>query len=143
MPGTNMIMVMFFLITGTLIYGMVSENNRQAMVKVNDRGAATTFLLYAEQADKFLSTQRALTGNITTQIQFPSWLTKNKDIRIYADNGRGFVYMPAQSNVYQFLMSLTENSSMIGLSNSQHIITNIGPVPKPPVIPAYCIVYII
>lgn len=143
MLGTNTLMVMLFIFIGAISYRAVNESNRQASVIASDQGAATTFFLYVEQLDRFLSANPTFTGSVTTQIQFPAWLNKNKDIMMYVENGRGYVYMSAKSNVYDSLVSRTESSSMIGLTDSNSIITNLGPIPKPSIIPQNYIVYII
>ncbi|AVX40717.1 type IV pilus biogenesis protein PilM [Yersinia massiliensis] len=143
MLGTNTIMVILFLFIGAIGYSAVNESNRQASIIASDQGAATTFFLYVEQLDKYLSANPTFTGSITTQIEFPTWLSKNNNINMYAENGRGYVYMSAKSNVYDSLVSRTENSSMIGLTDSNSIITNLGPIPKPSVIPQNYIVYMI
>ncbi|HHH1742762.1 TPA: type IV pilus biogenesis protein PilM [Yersinia enterocolitica] len=143
MLGTNTMMVMLFIFIGAISYRAANENNRQAIVTVYDQAAATTFFLYVEQLDGFLSANPTFTGSVTNQIQFPTWLIKNDDIKMYVENGHGYVYMPAKSNVYESLVSRTENSSMIGLTDSNNIITNLGPIPKPAIIPQNYIVYMI
>lgn len=143
MLGTNTMMVMLFIFIGAISYRAANENNRQAIVTVYDQAAATTFFLYVEQLDGFLSANPTFTGSVTNQIQFPAWLIKNDDIKMYVENGHGYVYMPAKSNVYESLISRTENSSMIGLTDAISIITNLGGIPKPAIIPQNYIVYMI
>ncbi|MGJ0637231.1 type IV pilus biogenesis protein PilM [Xenorhabdus bovienii] len=143
MFSLNNIMIVVFLLLGGYMLDRVKTNEISSNTVAKNNISTTTFILYADSLSSFLRSNSSFSGAVTNQITLPRWLPKDENIKMYADNGRGYVYTPDRSSIYRALLTDTDNSSMIGITDKTNIITNIGAIPKPSFIPENYIVYVI
>lgn len=103
---------------------------------------AYSFLSFATAFDAYFDAHPSGSGDVTTKIPLPSWLPENNDIKAYISGERGYVFMPTEKGVYSELLALTENSALLGVSDSSTINISDGEITKPSFIPQGYIVYV-
>ncbi|EKY4018926.1 type IV pilus biogenesis protein PilM [Enterobacter roggenkampii] len=104
--------------------------------------AAKSFLVYTEAFDSYYSSNSTGNGDVTGKVSLPAWTPVNDDIRMYINNGYGYVFMPSEGGVLSELKKATDNSALLGVSDGTSIKTNTGTLPKPAFIPSGYIVYV-
>lgn len=142
MLNLNSVLVVFFLFLGTHLLNVIKEKDADVTSQVTDNLLTTTFMLYADSLATFKKNHPSHTGAVTTQLPLPHWLAKNPEIKTSIHHGIGYVYMPSKPSLYQSLMTATENSSRLGVTNARQLITPTEAISKPSFIPKDYIVYL-
>ncbi|WP_016857593.1 type IV pilus biogenesis protein PilM [Candidatus Williamhamiltonella defendens] len=141
MLNLNSVLVMVFIVLGAGTGHIMKEKNAGVTSQVTDSLFTTTFLLYADTLSTFKKNHPAYTGTVSAHGLLPPWLGKKPEIMMKMDSGIGYVYMPNKSRLYAGLMSATDHSSLMGVTDEHHLITLSGQIPKPPFIPENHLVY--
>ncbi|NDO82795.1 oxidoreductase [Citrobacter sp. NCU1] len=102
---------------------------------------ASLFLNYTSAFDDYYLSNASAVGDVTSKVVVPVWLPKEASIKMYVNNGYGYVYMPTASGVFSEIMKSTDNSALVGISDNSVIKTNSGTITKPAFIPSGYIVY--
>ncbi|BGI52316.1 MAG: hypothetical protein HamCj_06690 [Candidatus Hamiltonella defensa (Ceratovacuna japonica)] len=141
MLNLNSVLVVFFIFMSTHLFNTLKEKDAEVTSQVTDSLFTTTFLLYADSLSTFKKNHPAYTGRVNADLFLPPWLGKKPEIRMHIENGIGYVDMPNQAGLYAGLMSATDHSSLMGVTDEHHLITLSGQIPKPPFIPENHLVY--
>lgn len=102
----------------------------------------STFLNYVSAFDAYYLTNGNGSGEVTNKVLLPSWLPPDPSVRMYIENSRGYVFMPAGSGLLSDLMKKTDYSSLVGFSDTTYINTVSGKLDKPTFVPTGYIVYV-
>ncbi|EDT7989585.1 type IV pilus biogenesis protein PilM, partial [Salmonella enterica subsp. enterica serovar Johannesburg] len=102
---------------------------------------ALLFLNYVNVFDSYYELNPDYNGDVTHNVTAPSWLPANVDIKMFIENKRGYVFMPAYPGVYNNILKRTEGSVLVGVSDSSSLVTEAGRINKPSFIPSGYIVY--
>lgn len=141
MLNLNSVLVMAFILLGAGTGHILKGKDAEVRSQVTDSLFTTTFLLYADSLSTFKKNHPAYAGTVNADGLLPPWLGKKPEIRMHIENGIGYVDMPNQAGLYAGLMSATDHSSLMGVTDEHHLITLSGQIPKPPFIPENHLVY--
>ncbi|GAB7400903.1 hypothetical protein OUHCRE2_43620 [Enterobacter asburiae] len=103
---------------------------------------ASLFLNYTAAFDAYYLANGSANGDVTNKVTLPVWLPNDVTIKMYVNGGYGYVFMPSASGVLSEIMRATDNSALIGFTDSTSIISLAGKNQKPNFIPAGYIVYV-
>ncbi|WP_174891721.1 type IV pilus biogenesis protein PilM, partial [Candidatus Williamhamiltonella defendens] len=117
MLNLNSVLVMVFIVLGTGTGHIMKEKNAGVTSQVTGRLFTTTFLLYADSLSTFKKKYPAYNGRVNADLFLPPWLGKKPEIRMHIENGIGYVDMPNQAGLYAGLMSATDHSSLMGVTD--------------------------
>lgn len=121
-------------------YGNLRADNDSYAVSLRE-GKALLFLNYVNVFDSYYELNPDYNGDVTHNVTVPSWLPANVDIKMFIENKRGYVFMPAYPGVYNNILKRTEGSVLVGVSDSSSLVTEAGRINKPSFIPSGYIVY--
>ncbi|ELN0824797.1 type IV pilus biogenesis protein PilM [Salmonella enterica] len=121
-------------------YGNLRADNDSYAVSLRE-GKALLFLNYVNVFDSYYELNPDYNGDVTHNVTAPSWLSGNVDIKMFIENKRGYVFMPAYPGVYNNILKRTEGSALVGVSDSSSLVTEAGRINKPSFIPSGYIVY--
>ncbi|EGH9360821.1 type IV pilus biogenesis protein PilM [Salmonella enterica] len=114
----------------------------KSFVETSRESNAALFLNYVTAFDSYFLNNGSATGDVTTKITLPMWLPNDGSIRMYISGGYGYVFMPSSSGLLSEIMKSTDNSLLVGFSDSTSIVTLGGRISKPAFIPPGYIVYL-
>jgi hypothetical protein len=103
---------------------------------------STDFLIYANSLDSYIKANPSYSGDVSSLITLPTWIGKDTNIKTYAANGRGYVYVANMPGLLSTISKMTNESSQLGITNSSQIVTNGGSITKPSYIPINNVVYV-
>lgn len=125
-----------------ILLNQVVDSSKDNFDSVKIEKRSTNFLIYSNGLDNYLISHPSYKGDVTTLINVPQWLGNDNTIKAYADNGVGYIYTSNAPSLLSAILTLTDGSSQIGVSNASQIITSSGNVAKPSYIPDNYVVYI-
>ncbi|WP_174891703.1 type IV pilus biogenesis protein PilM, partial [Candidatus Williamhamiltonella defendens] len=117
MLNLNRVLVVFFIFLSTHLFNTLKGKDAEVTSQVTDSLFTTTFLLYADRLATFKKKYPAYTGRVNADLFLPPWLGKKPEIRMHIENGIGYVDMPNQAGLYAGLMSATDHSSLMGVTD--------------------------
>lgn len=121
---------------------IISDDSKREWNIADEQSKAGQLMNYVYAFDEFKNKNSSATGDVTSNIPLPQWLPKNPSIKAVISNGVGYIYIPNSKGMMSELMSWTDNSSSVGVSDTLNINTLSGAVAKPSFIGSGYIVYI-
>lgn len=135
-----------FLIVAICLFALtfleVAINRNGGTEKVSFNNNAALFLNYVSAFDQYYVNNKGETGDVTYKVILPQWLPRESSIRMYIVGGYGYVFMPSSSGMLSDIMKTTDNSALVGFSDGSSIISLVGRLAKPSIIPPGYIVYV-
>lgn len=139
MGKTFLVFIFITMLVSSMSY--LTERKRYDVITDAD-SKANVFIRYAFAFDEYYVSNSSATGDVSKQVNLPSWIAVDPTIRAYISNGVGYVFMPLSTGLFSAVLAATSNSSMIGVSDSGYITTVSGKLSKPSFIPSGYIVYV-
>lgn len=103
---------------------------------------SSLFLNYVSAFDNYYLANANVNGDVTNNVKLPIWIPTDSSIKMYVNGGYGYVFMPSGSGILSKILTATDYSELVGLSDSSVIKMNSGTIAKPEFIPAGYIVYV-
>ncbi|MHB9331375.1 type IV pilus biogenesis protein PilM [Phytobacter ursingii] len=134
-----------FIVAFSIMIIALLTNNNQSDNNLKEAKRDVTiqlFLNYITYFDEYYQNHKTEYGDVTDKVALPTWMPIDTSIRMYVNPDAAYVFMPSSSGILSGLLKITENSAMVGYSDSNNIITLAGKITKPAFIPSGYIVYV-
>lgn len=119
-----------------------SEDSKRQWDLADEQSKAGQFMNYVYAFDEFYRANKTATGDVTASLPLPDWLPRNSDIKAVISNGVGYVYTPVSKGLMSEVLTWTDNSSSVGVTDAASINTLSGSIAKPSFISSGYIVYV-
>lgn len=119
-----------------------SDDSKRQWDLADEQSKAGQFMNYVYSFDEFYRANKTATGDVTASLSVPDWLPRNSDIKAVISNGVGYVYTPVSKGLMSEVLTWTDNSSSVGVTDANGINTLSGSIAKPSFIGSGYIVYV-
>lgn len=136
----SLLIVAFF--TVLIAFYQNTNDDRSSYNESLRTNKASLFLNYTSAFDAYYLANSSANGDVTNKVTLPAWLPANSSVKMYVSSGYGYVFMPLESGVFSEVMKATDNSALVGVTDSSAIKTVSGTIAKPSFIPSGYIVYV-
>ncbi|HHP2613941.1 TPA: type IV pilus biogenesis protein PilM [Enterobacter roggenkampii] len=139
----NLIFVVLLVVTSSLTTSLL-QSQSEKIDRANIDVSARALLVYVDAANIYTNSNPNTSGILTNKISLPTWFKQTNGYNVYNDGINTFIYTPSTPGLMSRLRTMTKGSKTLGLSNQNTIILNGGlELPKPAIVPANQVVYIL